>query len=208
MTTLLRGALARVREDIGAVRSKDPAAKSDFEVLLYPFLHALWLYRVAHAMYARGHPVAARMVSMLGRFVSGGVDIHPGARIGRRVFIDHGCGVVIGETARIGDDVMLYHLVTLGSVGWWRDAVRPPGTCRHPTLGDGVIVGTGASVLGPVEIGPHSVIGANAVVMTSLPAHSRVPAGQVVSCGSMNGGRDSKAAGSARLPAADRGQAT
>ena len=203
-----RGALARIREDIAAVRSKDPAAKSDFEVLFYPFLHALWLYRVAHAMYVRGHPVAARMVSMLGRLFSSGVDIHPGARIGRRVFIDHGCGVVNGETARIGDDVMLYHLVTLGSVGWWRDVVRPPGASRHPTLGDGVIVGTGASVLGPVEIGPHSVIGANAVVMASLPAHSRVHAGQVVTCGSVNGGRDSKAAGTAWLPAADRRHAT
>jgi serine O-acetyltransferase len=124
---------------------------------------------------------------MMGRFISGGIDIHPGARIGRRLFIDHGCGVVIGETARIGDDVMLYHLVTLGSVGWWHDAARAPGAKRHPTLGDGVVVGTGACVLGPVDIGSDSMIGAKAVVMASLPLQSRVRPGQIVNRTAENG---------------------
>lgn len=173
-------ALQRAREDVQVVCDKDPAVTSSVEVLLYPHLHALWLYRAAHALYVSEHRVAARSISMLGRFISGGIDIHPGARIGRRFFIDHGCGVVIGETARIGDDVMLYHLVTLGSVGWWHDTTRGPGAKRHPTVGDGVIVGTGACILGPVEVGSGSVIGAKAVVMTSLPMRSRIRAGQVV----------------------------
>jgi serine O-acetyltransferase len=185
----LRNALRRVREDIEVICAKDPAVTSKLEVLLYPCLHALWLHRGAHALYVRGHRVAARAVSLLGRFISGGIDIHPGARIGRRFFIDHGCGVVIGETVRIGDDVMLYHLVTLGSVGWWLDVTRPPDAQRHPTIGDGVVIGTGASVLGPVEIGANSLIGAKAVVMASLPDKSHVRAGQVVTRPSDNGGR-------------------
>lgn len=185
----LHGVLRRAREDIEAICAKDPAVTSPLEVLLYPCLHALWLHRVAHALYVRDHRVAARAVSLLGRFVSGGIDIHPGARIGRRFFIDHGCGVVIGETVRIGDDVMLYHLVTLGSVGWWRDLTRPTGEARHPTIGDGVVIGTGASVLGPVEVGAHSMIGAAAVVMASLPDKSHVRAGQVVTRPSENGQR-------------------
>lgn len=191
-------ALRRAREDVRVVCDKDPAVTSPFEVLLYPHLHALWLYRAAHALYLGDHRVTARAVSMLGRFVSGGIDIHPGARIGRRFFIDHGCGVVIGETVRIGDDVMLYHLVTLGSVGWWRDTSRAPGAKRHPTIGDGVVVGTGACVLGPVEIGAGSVIGAKAVVMTSLPLRSRIRAGQVVSRAADHGGQFST------VPAAPR----
>ncbi|MGP4002922.1 serine O-acetyltransferase EpsC [Streptomyces sp. 8N706] len=196
----LRTALRRAREDVQVVCDKDPAVTSPFEVLLYPHLHALWLYRAAHSLYVRDHRVAARAVSMLGRFVSGGIDIHPGARIGRRFFIDHGCGVVIGETVRIGDDVMLYHLVTLGSVGWWHDATRGAGAKRHPTIGDGVVVGTGACVLGPVEIGTDSMIGAKAVVMTSLPGRSRVPAGQVVSRPAENGGHPRTAPASAAIP--------
>jgi serine O-acetyltransferase len=173
-------AIARtIQEDIAVVRAKDPAVTSAWEVLCYPHLHALWLHRLAHLLYRHDRRLTARMVALFGRLISGGIDIHPGARIGRRLFIDHGTGVVIGETAEIGDDVMLYHLVTLGSVGWWTDVARGPGAKRHPTLGDGVIVGTGASVLGPVEIGAGSLIGAHAVVLCSLPAATRVQAGQV-----------------------------
>jgi serine O-acetyltransferase len=175
----VRAIVRRAREDIGVVREKDPAVTSPWEVLLYPHLHALWLHRAAHRLYRRGLRVPARALALSGRFVSGGIDIHPGARIGRRFFIDHGSGVVIGETAEIGDDVMLYHLVTLGSVGWWTDVRREPGAKRHPSLGDGVVVCTGASVLGPVEIGPGSRIGAHAVVLTSLPQDSRVATGQI-----------------------------
>lgn len=183
----IRSILRRAREDVRVVCAKDPAVNGPVEVLLYPHLHALWLHRAAHSLYVRDHRVLARAISMLGRFVSGGIDIHPGARIGRRFFIDHGCGVVIGETARIGDDVMLYHLVTLGSVGWWHDVNRGAGAQRHPTLGDGVVVGTGACVLGPVEIGDGSVVGAKTVVMESLRPRSRVPAGQIVGRNPVNG---------------------
>ncbi|MGD9483093.1 serine O-acetyltransferase EpsC [Streptomyces sp. TRM70308] len=193
-------ALRRAREDVLVVCAKDPAVCSPWEVLLYPHLHALWLHRLAHALYVRDHRVVARAVALFGRKVSGGIDIHPGARIGRRFFVDHGCGVVIGETARIGDDVMLYHLVTLGSVGWWHDATRAPGAQRHPTLGDGVVVGTGACVLGPVEIGTGSVIGAKSVVMTSLPDRSRVRAGLVLPHGQDRGGEHRGPANGAVLP--------
>jgi serine O-acetyltransferase len=185
----LRSIVKHAREDVRVVCAKDPAVNSPVEVLLYPHLHALWMYRAAHSLYVRNHRISARAISMLGRFASGGIDIHPGARIGRRFFIDHGCGVVIGETARIGDDVMLYHLVTLGSVGWWHDVNRGAGAKRHPTLGDGVVVGTGACVLGPVEIGADSVIGAKSVVTASLPYRSRVAAGQVINRHSTNGHR-------------------
>jgi serine O-acetyltransferase len=185
----LRSIVKHAREDVRVVCEKDPAVNSPVEVLLYPHLHALWMYRAAHSLYVRNHRISARAISMLGRFASGGIDIHPGARIGRRFFIDHGCGVVIGETARIGDDVMLYHLVTLGSVGWWHDVNRGAGAKRHPTLGDGVVVGTGACVLGPVEIGADSVIGAKSVVTASLPYRSSVAAGQVVNRHSTNGHR-------------------
>jgi serine O-acetyltransferase len=175
----IRSIARRVREDVQVVRDKDPAVTSTWEVLLYPHLHALWLHRWAHHCYRHERRVVARAIALFARFVSGGIDIHPGARIGRRFFIDHGSGVVIGETVRIGDDVMLYHLVTLGSVGWWTDKLREPGAARHPRLGDGVVVCTGACVLGPVEVGPGSRIGAHAVVLTSLPDGSRIPAGQI-----------------------------
>lgn len=171
----IRGALSRAREDINVVMDKDPAPKSKWEVLLYPHIHALWIYRVAHRCYLRDKIFTARALSMLGRWISG-IEIHPGAEIGRRFFIDHGSAVVIGETVRIGDDVMLYHQVTLGSVGWWRDNCRAEGELRHPTLEDDVIVGTNASILGPITIGAHSVIGAHAVVLESVPPMSHVSA--------------------------------
>ncbi|MDQ0725817.1 serine O-acetyltransferase EpsC [Microbacterium sp. W4I20] len=156
---------ARVREDIAAARLRDPAARSSLEVaLLYPGLHAIWAHRVSHALWRRRLRLLARASSQLSRWLTG-IEIHPGARIGRRFFIDHGMGVVIGETAEIGDDVMLYHGVTLG--GRTRDSGK-----RHPTLGDGVAVGAGAKILGPVTIGAGSVVGANAVVTRDAPADS------------------------------------
>jgi serine O-acetyltransferase len=156
---------SRIREDIATARHRDPAARSGAEVFLsYSGVHAVWGYRLAHRLWRRGSFLPARLVSQLVRFLTG-VEIHPGAVIGRRFFIDHGMGVVIGETAVIGDDVMLYHGVTLGGTTSKREK-------RHPTLGDNVVVGAGASVLGPVTIGEHSVVGANAVVLTSAPPNS------------------------------------
>src|SRR5690606_36670536 len=153
------------REDIAAARTRDPAARNGVEVaLLYPGLHAIWAHRVCHALWRRGLRFPARAGSQLTRWLTG-IEIHPGARIGRRFFIDHGMGVVIGETAEIGDDVMLYHGVTLG--GRTRNSGK-----RHPTLEDGVAVGTGAKILGPVRIGAHCVVGANAVVTRDAPPHS------------------------------------
>ena len=158
--------LSRIREDVRAARAHDPAARTSLEVVLaYPGVHAVWFYRVAHRWWrAPGLRLPARLLSQYARFLTG-VEIHPGARIGRRLFIDHGMGVVIGETAVIGDDVMLYHGVTLGGRSTRRER-------RHPTLGDRVTVGAGATVLGPVTIGPGSSIGAGAVVVHSAPAGS------------------------------------
>ncbi|CAN7221180.1 serine O-acetyltransferase [Microbacterium sp. LjRoot45] len=161
----LRRSSARVREDIAAAKLRDPAARSSIEIaLLYPGLHAIWAHRVWHALWVRRVRFLARGGSQVTRWLTG-IEIHPGAQIGRRFFVDHGMGVVIGETAEIGDDVMLYHGVTLG--GRTRDAGK-----RHPTLGDGVAVGAGAKVLGPITIGAGSVIGANAVVTVDAPEDS------------------------------------
>ncbi|MBS1906879.1 MAG: serine O-acetyltransferase [Actinobacteria bacterium] len=155
----------RMREDVASARLRDPAARGGIEIaLLYPGLHAIWAHRLNHALWTRGLRSPARMGSQITRWLTG-IEIHPGATIGRRFFIDHGMGVVIGETAEIGDDVMLYHGVTLG--GRTRDAGK-----RHPTLQDGVVVGAGAKILGPVVIGARSAIGANAVVTRDAPADS------------------------------------
>jgi serine O-acetyltransferase len=170
----LRDLIVRVREDIAVVFAKDPAATSVWEVLFYPHLHALWLHRVAHHFYLKGHRLGPRLIALFARFISGGIDIHPGATIGRRFFIDHGSGVVIGETTVIGDDVMLYHAVTLGATGWWKDMARGRGAKRHPTVEDHVVIGTGATILGPITIGAHSKIGAQALVIESLPPHAIV----------------------------------
>jgi len=156
---------ARIREDVRSARLRDPAARSGLEVaLLYPGLHAIWAHRVNHALWRRGARFIARAGSQFARFLTG-IEIHPGARIGRRFFIDHGMGVVIGETVEIGDDVMLYHGVTLG--GRQRE-----GGKRHPTIGDRVAVGAGAKILGPVTIGADSLVGANAVVTRDAPPES------------------------------------
>lgn len=158
--------LSTLREDLQNARTHDPAARSDLEnALVYSGLHAIWAYRLAHRMWS--NPVLrgpARILSQLTRFLTG-IEIHPGASIGRRFFIDHGMGVVIGETAEIGDDVMLYHGVTLGG------RTMRQGK-RHPTLGNRVTVGAGAKILGPLIIGDDSAIGANAVVTHDVPADS------------------------------------
>ncbi len=153
----------KLREDIRSVFDRDPAARSSWEVLTcYPGIHALILHRLAHWLW--GHRVrwVARFVSHISRFLTG-IEIHPGATIGRRFFIDHGMGVVIGETAEIGDDVTLYHGVTLGGTSWNKGK-------RHPTLGNGVVIGAGAKVLGPIKIGENARVGSNAVVTKAIPA--------------------------------------
>lgn len=158
--------LSRMREDVAAARRHDPAARGAAEIVLsYSGLHAIWLHRVAHRWWrSPGLKLPARLLSQFARFLTG-IEIHPGARIGRRFFIDHGMGVVIGETAVVGDDVMLYHGVTLGGKSRGRGK-------RHPTLHDGVVVGAGAQVLGDIVIGARSVVGANAVVVKSAPSDS------------------------------------
>jgi serine O-acetyltransferase len=162
-----RGLLALLREDVRCVFGRDPAARTAWEVLTtYPGVHALIAHRVAHALWRRGWRYAARFASFLARLFTN-VDIHPGARIGRRFFIDHGAGVVIGETAEIGDDVTLYHGVTLGGTTWH------PGK-RHPTLGDHVVVGAGAKILGAITIGSRVRVGANSVVVKNVPSDRTV----------------------------------
>ena len=158
--------ISTFREDLAAARGHDPASRGDLEnAIVYSGLHAIWSYRLAHKMWQR--PALrgpARVLAQFTRFATG-IEIHPGATIGRRLFIDHGMGVVIGETSEIGDDVMIYHGVTLGG----RSLAR---TKRHPTIGDRVTIGAGAKVLGPVVIGADSAIGANAVVTRDAPADS------------------------------------
>ncbi|CEA08393.1 Serine acetyltransferase [Arthrobacter saudimassiliensis] len=160
--------LARLREDLRAAASHDPAARGSLEnLVVYSGLHAIWMHRLTHRMWSNpALRFPARVLSQLTRFATG-IEIHPGATIGRRFFIDHGMGVVIGETAEIGDDVMLYHGVTLGG----RSLARVK---RHPTIGNNVTIGAGAKVLGPVTIGDNSAVGANAVVVKDAPADSIV----------------------------------
>lgn len=158
---------ARMREDIQSVFERDPAARSAFEVLFcYPGLHAVWFHRVAHWFWTRNFYFTGRIISHAGRFFTG-IEIHPGATIGRRFFIDHGMGVVIGETAEIGDNVTMYHGVTLGGVSL--EKVK-----RHPTIDDNVVIGSGAKVLGPFTVGKGSKIGSNSVVVKEVPAHATV----------------------------------
>ncbi|ARU32773.1 serine O-acetyltransferase [Sulfuriferula sp. AH1] len=161
------GLWAMVREDIACVFERDPAARNTLEVVsIYPGVHALVLYRLAHALWRRKLRYGGRLISFIARMLTQ-IDIHPGATIGRRFFIDHGCGVVIGETAEVGNDVTLYHGVTLGGTTW------NPGK-RHPTLGDGVVVGAGAKILGPVSIGRNARIAANSVVIEDVTAEMTV----------------------------------
>ncbi|MET0783530.1 MAG: serine O-acetyltransferase EpsC [Leifsonia flava] len=162
------GFFAALREDVATARSHDPAARSSIEVFLaYSGLHAVWGYRLTHLLWVAGFRLPARLLSQLLRFLTG-VEIHPAATIGRRLFIDHGMGVVIGATAVLGDDVMLYHGVTLG--GKSRHHRRDEK--RHPTLENGVTVGAGAKVLGDITLGAWSTVGANAVVTKDAPPNS------------------------------------
>lgn len=152
-----------IREYVNSVYQRDPAARSAWEVItLYPGVHALALHRLAHCLWRWRLKWLGRFVSQLARWLTG-IEIHPGARIGRRFFIDHGMGVVIGETAEIGDDVTLYHGVTLGGTTWQKEK-------RHPTLGNNVVVGAGAKILGPVVVGDNARIGSNSVVVKDVPA--------------------------------------
>ena len=156
-----------LRESIKVYRERDPAARSTLEVLLcYPGLHALIWHRAAHGLWRRGLRLPARLLAHFGRFLTG-IEIHPGARIGRRLIIDHGLGVVIGETAEIGDDVYLYHQVTLGGTSQSRGK-------RHPTILNNVIIGAGAKVLGAITVGDDARVGANAVVLQPVPERTTV----------------------------------
>ena len=186
--------LSTIREQIDTVFRRDPAARSVLEIVLcYPGFHAVLLHRVAHALYGGGWFTPARMVSQFSRMMTG-IEIHPGAKIGRRFFIDHGMGVVIGETAEVGDDVLLYQGVTLGGTG------KVTGK-RHPTLGNGVVVGTGAKILGNIRIGDYSKIGAGSVVVRPVPDRSTVVGipGRVVS-GLLGNGDPTDALEHGKLP--------
>ncbi|MGB3724312.1 MAG: serine O-acetyltransferase [Glaciecola sp.] len=155
----------QIKEDINSVFSRDPAARNKWEVFFnYPGLHAVWLHRVSHKLWLWKLKWLARFVSNISRFLTG-IEIHPGAVLGRRVFIDHGMGVVIGETAVLGDDVTLYHGVTLGGTSW--NAGK-----RHPTLSNKVVVGAGAKVLGPIVIGENARVGSNSVVVKDVPTNA------------------------------------
>jgi len=157
----------RLKKDISAIFERDPAAKSFLEVVLcYPGLHAILFYRLAHSLHNRGLVLLARVISQIARLVSG-VEIHPGAKIGEGVFIDHGMGVVIGETAEVGNNVTMYQGVTLGGTG------KEKGK-RHPTVGNNVVIGTGAKILGPIIIGDYAKIGAGSVVLNNVPSHTTV----------------------------------
>ena len=156
-----------IKEDIQIVFERDPAAHSTIEILTcYPGFHALLVHRLSHALWTYGWKWMGRFLSHIGRFLTG-IEIHPGAVIGRRFFIDHGMGVVIGETAVIGDDCTLYHSVTLGGTSWEKGK-------RHPTLGDGVVIGAGAKILGPLTIGDNARVGSNSVVIKNVPANATV----------------------------------
>ncbi len=161
------GLLAQLRADIACVFPRDPAARNRFEVLTtYPGVHAILVYRVAHRLWSSGWLYAARLLSYLARIWTN-IEIHPAAKIGKRFFIDHGAGVVIGETAEIGDDVTLYHGVTLGGTSWSKGK-------RHPTVHNGVVIGAGAKILGLVTIGAGAKVGANSVVIHDVPDHRTV----------------------------------
>lgn len=167
MLSVIKRGISKVKEDIKVIYDNDPAAKNLLEVILcYPGLHALIAYRFAHRLYKWNIPLIPRIISYMTRIITG-IEIHPGAKIGRRFFIDHGEGVVIGETTIVGDDVLIYQQVTLGGTG------KEKGK-RHPTLGNNVIVGAGAKILGNISIGDYVRIGAGSVVIDDVPENSTV----------------------------------
>jgi serine O-acetyltransferase len=156
---------SRIKEDIKSVFDRDPAARNTFEVLTnYPGMHAIWIHRLSNKLWRNNWKLLARLISTFSRWLTG-VEIHPGATLGRRFFIDHGMGIVIGETAEIGNDVTLYHGVTLGGVSW-------NGGKRHPTLEDNVVIGAGAQVLGPITVGKGGKVGSNSVVVKDVPENA------------------------------------
>lgn len=158
---------AQIKEDLNAIMLRDPAAKSRLEAALcYPGLHAIWLHRIAHSLYTKGWVVLPRMINTFSRFLTG-IDIHPGAKLGPGLFIDHGMGLVIGETAELGSNVTLYQGVTLGGTG------KETGK-RHPTIGDNVVVSSGAKILGSFTVGANSKIGSGSVVLHEVPPNSVV----------------------------------
>jgi serine O-acetyltransferase len=171
-TRVPEGLLQLLAEDLRTVVTRDPSIHDRWEALLHAALPALLTHRVAHRLHRRGMRRTARLLAAFARAWTG-VELHPGAVIGRRVFIDHGAAVVIGETAVIGDDVTIYHQVTLGAVGWWRDNLRAPGERRHPVVGSHVVLGANATVLGPVTIGDRAVVGAQALVIRDVAAGMR-----------------------------------
>ncbi|MFC4298133.1 serine O-acetyltransferase [Castellaniella hirudinis] len=210
----------QLREDLACIHERDPAARSRIEILTcYPGLHAILIHRLAHGLWRRGWYWAGRFTSHLGRLLTG-IEIHPGARIGRRVFIDHGFGVVIGETAEIGDDCTIYQGVTLGGTRLYK------GEKRHPTLEEGVVVGAGAQILGGFTVGAHARIGSNAVVIKPVPAGATAvgnparvilpesPSGAGPDSGTGSSGAESDAAsapaaaGTSGAPAAGQARAT
>ena len=170
----------KIKEDLDTIRKKDPASRSRLEIVLfYPGFHAVVVHRLAHFLWSKRWYLLARFISQFSRFVTG-IEIHPGAKLGRRLFIDHGMGVVVGETAEIGDDVLIYHGVTLGGTRLDRGK-------RHPTIGNNVVLGTGAKILGPFRVGDRSRIGANSVVISEVPDDSTVIGvpGHILSVGSL-----------------------
>lgn len=162
----MKNLITAIKDDIDNILTKDPAAKSKLEIVMtYPGLHARTLHRLSNTLWEHDHKLVARILSNVTRSLTG-IEIHPAAKIGKRLFIDHGMGVVIGETAQIGDDVTLYHGVTLGGVSWEK------GKKRHPTLGNGVVVGAGAKILGGFGVGDGAKIGSNAVVVKPVEPHT------------------------------------
>ena len=167
LISFFKNILKTIKEDINVVFERDPAARNVLEVILcYPGLHAIWMHRIAHFFWKKNLKTLARFISHINRFLTG-IEIHPGAKIGKRFFIDHGMGVVIGETTEIGDDVTIYHQVTLGGVSTKKGK-------RHPTIGNNVVIGAGAKILGPIKIGNNVKIGANSVVIKDVPDNSTV----------------------------------
>lgn len=170
----------RVTETLDGIVARDPSVRSRGEALLHPTVLTLVGHRAGHHLYRRRRYRSARLVCMVTKVLTGGIEIHPGAQIGRRFFIDHGGGAVIGETAVIGDDVSLFHQVTLGSTGWWHDRARDRDDRgdgrRHPRLGNGVTIGVGATLLGPITIGDDALIGAMSLVMSDVPKGGRMRA--------------------------------
>ncbi len=176
---------AHLRDDLKAVFDRDPAVRNVFEIILcYPGFHAMLFYRVSHKLWTHKFYLPGRFISHLGRFFTG-IEIHPGAKIGRGFFIDHGMGVVIGETAEIGENCTLYHQVTLGGTSWAKEK-------RHPTLGNNVVVGSGAKILGPFTVGDNAKIGSNSVVVKEVPINATVVGvpGRVVVSGEIPTGVD------------------